>query len=134
MKLVFKILGALLTLLVLIVVLEIIASESGEVVVVTSEDAQGTAQETRLWGVDTDGDAWLRSGSPESGWFQRMQQNPNVSVVRNEGTFKAIVYPDVAQREAINALMQEKYGWADTYIGFLFGRDDVIPLRLEVQE
>ncbi len=27
--------------------------------------------------------------------------------------------------------MREKYGWADQFIGFLFGRDDAIALRLD---
>lgn len=133
MKLVLKLLGALVVLLLLIVVLQVIASESGEVVVVTTQDAEGGQQETRLWVVDADGVAWLRSGSSQAGWFQRMQQNPTVEVVRNEGRFTATVHPDETQRDAVNALMNDKYGWADSYIALLFGRDDAIPLRLDVQ-
>ena len=133
MKLLLKFLGALVALLLLVVIIEVIASESGEVVVVTTQDAAGNPQETRLWVVDAEGFAWLRSGSPQAGWFQRMQQNPSVTVVRNEGQFTATVHADESQQQRINTLMREKYGWADAYIGFLFGREDAIPLRLEIQ-
>ena len=130
MKLALKILGGLVLLLALIVVVEVIASESGEVVVVTTVDADGNPAETRLWVVDREGSAYLRSGSPQSGWFQRMQANPAISVVRGEETLQAIVEPDVSLRDTVNGLMREKYGWADAYISMLFGREDATPIRL----
>ncbi len=130
MKTVLKIFGALVALLLAVIVLEIIASESGEVVVVTTTGADGVEAETRLWVVDHDGSAWLRSGSPASGWYQRMQANPQITVERDGQEFTARIEPLPAMRDAINAEMAEKYGWADAYIGMLFGRDDAIPIRL----
>ena len=130
MKLALKIVGGLFLVLVLVVVVEIIASESGEVVVVTTLDDAGTPAETRLWVVDHAGSAYLRSGSPQSGWFQRMQTNPAITVVRGDLTMTATVEPDVSLRDTVNGLMREKYGWADAYISMLFGREDATPIRI----
>ena len=130
MKGILKVIGALLALFVAIMVLQFIASETGEVVVVTTTDAEGASAETRLWVVDHDGSAWLRSGSPQAGWFQRMQANPAITVERGGQQFTALIEPVPELRDVINAEMAEKYGWADAYIGMLFGRDDAVPIRL----
>ena len=52
-----------------------LASESGEVVVLESQDDQGELQSTRLWVVDHDGSMWLRAGDGQSGWYQRLMTN-----------------------------------------------------------
>ncbi len=130
MKLALKIIGGLVVVLVLVIAVQFIASESGEVVVVTTTDADGVSAETRLWVVDHEGSAYLRSGSPQSGWFQRMQANPTIGVVRGETSMRATVEPDVSLRDTVNDLMREKYGWADAYISMLFGRADATPIRI----
>ena len=86
---------------------------------------------TRLWVVDHDGSAWLRSGDPGSAWFQRINSNAAVEVERNGKRFAAKVAPDVAYRDLINALMRQKYGAADWFIHALLGRGDATPIRLE---
>jgi hypothetical protein len=118
-------------LLVFVVGLPMIASESGEVVVLRTRDAGGSMQETRLWVVEDEGAAWLRSGSPEAGWFQRLSAEPEVEVVRHDATLPMRAVPVPQAQTRINELMLEKYGWADRYIGLLFGRDDSVPVRLD---
>lgn len=120
-----------LAVLLIIIALEVIASESGEVVVVTTVDTNGAPQTTRLWVVEHSEDTYLRTGSPQSGWFRRMQSNPQVQIERNGGTYTARIVPVVSMRDTINDAMNEKYGWADDYIGMLFGRNDSIPLRVD---
>ena len=134
MKIVFRLLIGLVLALAALMTLQIIASESGEVVLVSSRDADGAMQETRLWVVEYEGASYLRSGSPMAGWYQRMQANPDVEVTRDERTFLAQARPDVSLREPINALMREKYGWADQFIALMFGRDDAIPIRLTLTD
>lgn len=130
MKVVLKIFTAVILLLLVVVALEIIASESGEVVVLHTQGSDGEPAETRLWVVDHQGSAWLRSGSPASGWYQRLLANGQVQVQRGADSFAAQAQPDVALREEINSLMAQKYGWADQYISLLFGREDAIPVQL----
>ena len=131
MKLVFKIIGGLLALLVFLFVVQGVASESGEVVVVQTLGAHGEAEETRLWVVDLDGQQYLRSGSPMAAWYQRMQANPSVQIQRGDLSFTATSVPKPELRTQINQLMNEKYGWADDLIGVMFGRDDAIPILLQ---
>ncbi|MEM9623029.1 MAG: hypothetical protein AAF993_15365 [Pseudomonadota bacterium] len=130
MKIVLKLLGVVFALLLLVIGVERLASESGEVVVLQTRTAAGDVAETRLWVVDQAGFAWLRSGSNASGWYQRLEANSAVTVQRGEISFAANAQPDVSMRELINAEMRAKYGWADSYISLLFGRDDAIPIRL----
>ena len=116
--------------IVIVIAIEIIASESGEVVVITTRNAVGDARKTRLWVVDHHGSAWLRSGSPQSGWYLRTLANPQIGVQRGKESFAALAQPDVDAKDTINRLMGDKYGWAVDYVGMLFGRDDAVPVRL----
>ncbi len=131
LKVALKIAGAFGALIVVIFLLQIVASELGEVVILTTDDATGEPAETRLWVVDLEGSAWLRSGSPQSGWFLRIKANPLIRVERGGQPYRyrAVFVPE--RRAEINALMREKYGWSDAYISLLFGRDEAVPVRLD---
>jgi len=111
--------------------LEIVAAESGEVVVLRTTDAAGATHETRLWVVDDGGRTWLRAGSDAARWYRLLVERPDVEVQRGEQTLVVRAVPDVVARERVNELMRAKYGWADAYISLLFGRDDAVPIRLE---
>ena len=133
MKLAIKIVGVIVGLFVLIMALQGIASESGEVVVVESIAADGTANETRLWVVEHEGAMWLRDGAGGAGWHQRMRDNPLVKVTRGEETHSLSAQPVPEKTQVINQLMNEKYGWADDFIGMLFGRDNSVAIRLDAR-
>ncbi|MEM7098967.1 MAG: hypothetical protein AAF541_11970 [Pseudomonadota bacterium] len=131
MKLVLKIVGVVVGLFVLLMIVQTIASESGEVVVVESLGADGQASETRLWVVDHDGAMWLRDGAGGAGWHQRMVANPQVTMSRADRSYDLTAVPVPEQTVAINQLMNEKYGWADDFIGLMFGRDNSVAIRLD---
>lgn len=129
MKKLLYVLGALIAFVVLLFVTQIVASESAEVVVLTSQGPDG-ATETRLWVVDLDGVQYLRA-SPGSGWYERLLANPDVTLVRDgqSGRYRAETRPALASE--VNDLMQAKYGWRDSYIDLLLGgRDDAIAVAL----
>lgn len=108
-----------------------LASEAGEVVVLTTTDDSGAPVETRLWVVELEGYQYLRSSGPASGWYKRLLANPDVEVVRNgqEAAYRTIPAP--GQADVINGLMARKYGFLETYIGTLLGREKSIPIRLD---
>jgi hypothetical protein len=108
-----------------------IASETGEVVVLTTRDADSQPHQTRLWVVDHDGHAWLRAGGDVQSWYQRLLVKPEVEVERAGATAAWIAVPAPASRDLVNALMLDKYGWADQWIGLVFGRDGAVPIRLD---
>jgi len=117
--------------LALLLVVVTIASESGEVVVLNTRNDEGIGgKDTRLWIVDHAGSSWLRAGSTDSSWYRRLSKNPKVTLRRGDETIVAVAEPKPAETAKINALMNQKYGWADDLIGFLFGRDDSIAIKL----
>ena len=115
--------------LVLVFVVQIVASESAEVVVLTTTGGDGP-EETRLWVVDLDGIQYLRA-QESSGWYLRLAASPEVVFERRglTGAFRAET--DAAAGGEVNRLMQEKYGWRDTYVSWLVGsREEAIAVRL----
>lgn len=130
MKWWIRILGGLFGVVLLWQVSQMIASETGEVVVVTTRAADGSTRDTRLWVVDYDGSAWLRAGGDMSGWYQQMLAEPEIELERDGTRARYTVQPDVTQRHRVNTLMRDKYAWRDAYISFLFSRDDAVPIRL----
>lgn len=128
MSLVFRTFTVLVLVFGVVMGLSLLASESGEVVVLRTPDP---ATETRLWIVDEGGAQWLRAGNPQSSWLLAIQKNPAVEVERNGEKRAYTAVPDAASRDRLNPIFAEKYGWADAYIGALFGRDDATPIRLD---
>lgn len=131
MKIVIRILGALVALGLAVFILEYVASESGEVVTIRTVDAAGAPLETRIWVVDHEGAQWIRTGNAASKWMARVKANPEVEVMRNGASapYRAVFVPEAT--ETVNGLMAEKYGWADDVIGFLIPRDDAQIVRLD---
>ena len=131
MRWIFRLLGVLFVVALVGFGVEQYAAESGEVVVLTTTDAEGTALETRLWVVDHEGRQYLRAGFDGSGWYHRLAAEPQVEVVRNGTGAIYTAVPDPSKTQTVNRLMAEKYGWADSYIGTIFPRDNAIAIRLD---
>ena len=131
LKFLLKLLAGAVGLIVLVVIVQVVASETGEVVVLTTTDAAGAPQETRLWIVDHEGSAWLRAGSNTAGWFGRLSAHPDIEVERGGHAlrYRATAVPESTSE--INRLMAEKYGWADAYIGLMFSREHSLAIRLD---
>ena len=132
MNLVKRLVGAVLILLVVVVGLQMVASESGEVVVMRTFIGDET-QEVRLWIVDDQGVSWLRSGQPEAGWYQRVLENPDIQVERGSDLYEYRAFPMEGGPKAahINALMLYKYGWAEQVIGMMIDRSNSVAIRLD---
>ena len=114
-----------------LMLMQMVASESGEVVVLSTRGEGDAAEETRLWVVDHEGRQYLRAGQPQSGWFMRLRANPRVGLEREGARNAWDAVPEPDKQAVINDLMQAKYGWADSFIGMMFGRDDATPVRLD---
>jgi hypothetical protein len=109
--------------------MQIVASETAEVVVLTSEGSDGP-EETRLWVVEYDGSQYLRA-SEDSGWYQRLKATPEVSLARGESSDRYFAQAQSGLGGEINRLMLEKYGWRDVYIEWMIGgRDDAVAVKL----
>ena len=132
MKIVAWIFGGIIALLVVVMLAQGIASESGEVVVLHTLDATGKDVTTRIWVVDYDGAQWLRAGRAESGWYMRLAAHPDIRVERADVIAAYTAIPTPEARQVINDLMEDKYGWRESLIGRMVGgRDGAIPIRLQ---
>jgi hypothetical protein len=129
-----RILFAVAALAVALPIFYVVLAESAEVVVLETRDAAGETHATRLWVVDHDGHAWLRTGEGSAPWLARLRANPEVAVTRGgvRGLHRAVVVDDPATQERINALELEKYGWREQALR-LFGMETVgvVPIRLD---
>ena len=107
----------------------------GEVVTVHTHGADGEWETTPLWIVDLDNTSYLRAGTPEgSGWFTRLQANPDVRLERAGELHDVRLVEEPAQLQAVHRKMAEKYGWADAVVGLMSGDSSkALPLRVEVQ-
>ena len=135
MKKVAIAIGAVFGLLLLTGLAQLAASESGEVLVLETLDAEGQPHETRIWVVDDAGAVWVRGG-PDSGWVQRLLERPEVRAQRagRQASFRAVPDQDPVIRDRVNALMREKYGFADRFIAVTLGdaeREGALPIRLD---
>jgi hypothetical protein len=132
MKLV-KILAGVLVVVALLAGAYLAMAESGEVVVLETYDRAG-AHRTRVWVVDHDGSAWLRTGDPGAPWLARLRANPEVAVERGgkRREYRATPVDDAATRDAINALTLEKYGLAEEILrAVMMDPSRATPIRLE---
>jgi hypothetical protein len=96
------------------------ASElGGEVVTLYTRDPGGGESRTSLWVVDHEGFQYLRAGDRGSGWFERLRRVPEVRVERagKTATYQAVPTPDLTP--TIDALMAQRYGLADRFIGLI---------------
>ena len=122
---------SLIVLVIALLGIERLAAERVEVVELHTLDENGENMTTRLWIVDDEGYQYLRVGADGSGWFSRITNNESIALTRNgqTATYTVETRPDKSER--INALMQDKYTWGDTFIGIVVGsRDGSVPIEL----
>ena len=130
------ILAALLAIAAIFVATIYLASESGEVVTLTTYDGAGAPHASRLWVVDDAGRQWLRAGLRTNSWYGRLVARPDVEVRRGNETraYQAVPVDTPAARDRIHELMAAKYGLADRYIGLVRDGTGSVAVRLDPRE
>ena len=123
--------AALLFLALAYVVAHAALIEAGrEVIVLRTEEPDGTWLASRLWIVDDGPVAWLHGG--DSRWMHNLEARPIVEVVRGGETqrYRATAVPGPHPR--VHELLRAKYGGADRWVRFV-GPDNerTRPVRLE---
>jgi hypothetical protein len=101
--------------LVAVLVLGAVSIDEGEVVALTTFDAEGRDYLTQLWIVDLEGQSYLRSAAPDNAWLERLRARPEAVLARGEE----------------DRAMAEKYGASDRLYSVLFDRSGSVPVRIE---
>ena len=132
---IFKIPILLVSLIIVIYLVQLIASERVEVVELHTLNNEGEEIITRLWVVDDEGYQYLRVGADGSGWFDRLREAEMVDITRNGRRYSYSWTTRQSKSAQINLLMRGKYGWGDSFIGYLTGgRDGSIPVELRLAQ
>ena len=111
----------------------ILASESGEVITLRTQDAASEWHSTRLWVVDHEGAEWTRTGHPEKAWFVRLSANPVVEVKRDgvASSRRAVPVSDPDVSREVNDAYKEKYGIADRIVALSGDATKRVVIRLD---
>lgn len=106
--------------------------DEGEVVTLTTTDADGQRYHTELWIADFDGHLYVR-GSPNRAWVKRLERHPGVELegAGRSGRYEARPVLDAAVNAAVKNAMEEKYGAAELVAETVFERREPLAIRLD---
>jgi hypothetical protein len=113
-----------------------LALESQEVVVLRTRSADGSTRETRIWVADSQGLPWIEAATPERSWYRELVAHPRVELVRSGTTrpFMAEPVEGSEGHEKIRALLRDRYGFADWWVGLLQDTSRSVAVRLRPVE
>lgn len=102
-----------------------------EVIVLRTENADGSRLESRLWIVDDEnGVPWLHGGNSQ--WMRNLKERPVVEVERAGEAHRYRAEPVPGPHPAIDAALRAKYGIADRWVRFVApDGETTMPVRLE---
>jgi hypothetical protein len=101
-----------------------------EVIVLRTENSDGTWLTRRLWIVDHEGAPWLHGGN--SDWMGNLKARPIVEVERAGETHRYRAHPLAGPHPEIDTALRAKYGVADRWVRFVGGdRASTMAVRLE---
>lgn len=111
------------------------ALEGGEVVQVRTVNANGEVRTTRTWIADAEGAMWLEVANPERPFLADVRTRPRLELHRGGRWMpcRAQVIDAPSGHARIRALLAEKYGWADRWIGRLTDTSASLAMRLECE-
>jgi hypothetical protein len=108
------------------------ALESGGVAVIETRTAEGALRSTHVWYVEPNGELWLEAGTPENPWFQDIQRNPALTFTADglSGRYVARPVDAPSGHTRIRALIREKYGFRDHWVGLLVDTSRSVAVQL----
>jgi len=104
-----------------------VAEES--TLVVLSENADATPHETTVWLVVVDDQGFIRTGN--TSWYPNLERKPDIAVriAGKEYAVHAELLKDEALEAKVMAAFNAKYGWQDTFVGWIFrGKPHIVRL------
>ena len=112
------------------------ALESDGVALIETLAPDGTVRSTHVWHAESDGELWLEAGTPENPWFEDIQRRPTVTFTAQGRSqrYTAILVDDPAGHVRIRALLRQKYGMRDWWVGLLVDASRSVAVRLEPQD
>jgi hypothetical protein len=126
-------LGTIGALVVAFVAITWFALESGGVAIVETRAAGGSIRSTHVWFVEPEGELWLEAGSRQNSWFEDLGRDSRLSLLAEgrAGSYIATHLDDPEIRARIRALLREKYGLRDRWVGLFVDPSQALVVRLD---
>lgn len=111
------------------------ALEGYDVAVLHTHAPDGTTRATRTWVADDGDTLWVEAAFPERPFYQQLLANPEVEVERGGivHCYRAKPVPNPDGHTRIRAMLAQKYGWADRWVGLLQDTAASMAVKLEPQ-
>jgi len=108
------------------------ALEYGGVAIIETQAPDGSLRSTHVWYAEPDGQLWLEAGTPENAWFQDVRRHPLLTFTADgrSGRFIAEPIDPSSGHDRIRALLREKYGLRDWWVGLLVDTSRSVAVRL----
>ena len=137
MKIVYWLIGFVVTVAVLPLIVIYGASElGGEVVTLDRVVPEGgDVSRVRIWIVDQNDASWIEHGDADSFWMAQLAESKDLGLSRGGQAITYTGTPDPDSHDLYHRLRSEKYGWADSTVAFFSGSDaecEGVPVRLEM--
>jgi len=113
-----------------------LALESGGVAIVETHAENGSIRSTHVWFVEPERELWLEAGSAQNAWFDDLGRDPRIALRAEgrHGDFLAVRFEDSSARARIRALLREKYGLRDRWVGLFVDQTRSRVVRLDPAE
>jgi hypothetical protein len=131
-----SLLVALVSLLGLLAAVTWWALEWSEVAVLETRTADGGLRSTHVWYAEPDGELWLEAGTRENGWFLDIERQPELGFTggRRSGRYRARIVDGAPGHAKIRALLRQKYGLRDAWVGLIVDTSGSVAVRLDPWE
>lgn len=108
------------------------ALEAGGVAIIETIAPDGSRRETHVWFVESDDELWLEAGSPKNLWYRDVERDPSLRLRADDLDRETAARPshEPGQRERIRALLREKYGVRDWWVGLLVDSTQSVAVEL----
>ncbi len=95
--------------------------ESSGVAILRTQGADGSPRATHVWYAEHEGSIWVEAATPEREFLLDVRRNPAVTLSVDQGSsrYRAEVLDAPSGHERIRALLRQKYGLRDWWIGLL---------------
>jgi hypothetical protein len=104
---------------------------TGEIATLYTTDRDGRSFQTQLWILDDRHEVWIRASRPTSQWLDRLIQHPEIQLDRGGDLKTYRATPLAHRRERINALIADRYGWAEWILAKFEDREYSVPILLD---
>ncbi|MFI5317874.1 MAG: hypothetical protein ACHQ6T_19405 [Myxococcota bacterium] len=108
------------------------ALESSGVALLRTQRPDGSLRTTHVWYADSEGVTWVEAANPQRDFVADLRRYPELLLKRDgaEGGYRAEVSRAPEDHARVRALLREKYGWRDVWVGLVADTSHSLAVKL----